>query len=74
MSLMKTTKPTPEDILRWFRQGADTQKIAYLFRMSESDVANLLGQAKDAEYNKDHSTVSTECEPPVEDQQERGDA
>ena len=74
MSSMKTTKLTPEDVLRWFRQGADTQKIAYLFRMSESDVANLLGQAKDAEYNRDNPTVPTERESLMEDQQERGDA
>ena len=74
MSSKKTTKLTPEDVLRWFEQGSDTHKIAYMFRVPESVVANMLGQARDAEQNRDHSTVSTEREQTVENKQKRGDA
>ena len=63
----KTKDLDPDQVLRWFRQGIDTVKIAYLLRVSESVVANTLARAREDERNKDNSAVSTEREPPLED-------
>jgi hypothetical protein len=56
----------PEDVLRWFRQGADTAKIAYLLRVSESVVANVLARARENERDHNNNAVPAQCEPPVE--------
>jgi hypothetical protein len=62
----KTPNLNPDDVLRWFRQGADTAKIAYLLRVSESVVANVLARARENERDQDHPAVPTQCEPPLE--------
>jgi len=64
---MVKMKFSEEDILRWFNQGIDTAKIAYLLRVSESDIANMLGRARDAQHNSNHTPVSTQCEQTLED-------
>lgn len=70
---MLKKKISEADVLRWFDQGIDTAKIAYLLRVSESDIANLLGRARDAKYHSDHASISPECEPAMENQEIRGD-
>lgn len=57
----------PEDILRWFRGGADTAMLADLLNMPESVIANMLARARENERNQNHSAVSSEREPFVED-------
>ena len=56
----------PDDVLRWFRQGADTTKIAYLLRVSESVVANALARARENERDPDPVAIPAQCEPPLE--------
>ena len=56
----------PEDVLRWFRQGADTAKIAYLLRVSEFVVANVLARARENERDHNNNAVPAQCEPSVE--------
>jgi len=65
--MTNTKKINPEDVLRWFRGGADTHKIAYLLRVSESDVANALARAKENERDQDHTSVSPKREQTMED-------
>jgi len=56
----------PEDVLRWFRQGVDTAKIAYLLRVSESVVANVLARARENERDHNNNSIPAQCESPVE--------
>jgi len=62
----KTTTLNPDDVLRWFRQGADTAKIAYLLRVSESVVANVLARARENERDQDNPAIPAQREPPLE--------
>jgi hypothetical protein len=57
----------PEDVLRWFRGGADTAMLADLLNMPESVIANMLARAREDERNQDNSAVSSQREPPLED-------
>jgi hypothetical protein len=62
----KDIELNPDDVLRWFRQGADTAKIAYLLRVSESVVANVLARARENERDHNNNSIPAQCEPPVE--------
>jgi hypothetical protein len=62
----KNSDLDPNDVLRWFRQGADTAKIAYLLKVSESVVANTLARARENERDPDPVAIPAQCEPPLE--------
>ena len=63
----KTPELDPDDVLRWFRQGADTTKIAYLLRVSESVVANALARARENERDQNNPALPAQCEQTLED-------
>lgn len=71
--MTKPNKAFEDGILRWFRQGIDTAKIAYLLRVPESVVANALARAKENERNKNTPAISAQREQTLEDQGNRGD-
>jgi len=71
--MTKPNKTFEKGILRWFRQGIDTAKIAYLLRMPESVVANALARAKEDERNQNNSALSAQREPALENQEDRRD-
>jgi len=66
---MKIPKKVQEDdVLRWFRQGIDTTKIAYLLKVPESVVANTLARARENERDQDNPALPAKCEPPLENE------
>ena len=64
--MSKQSKTLEEGILRWFRQGADTAKIAYLLRVPESVVANALARAKENERNQNNFALPSQREQALE--------
>lgn len=56
----------PEDILRWFRGGADTAMLADLLNMPESVIANMLAKARENERNQADPAVPPERQSPLE--------
>jgi hypothetical protein len=64
--MTKQSKALEEGILRWFRQGIDTHKIAYLLRVPESVVANALARARENERNPDYDTIPAQRESSME--------
>ncbi|HEV2557284.1 MAG TPA: hypothetical protein VGU45_01535 [Microvirga sp.] len=43
------SQPKPAEVLRLFRSGCDTCRIAWVFAVPESLIANILAEARDAE-------------------------
>lgn len=64
--MTKHSKALEEGILRWFRQGIDTAKIAYLLRVPEFVVANALARAKENERNQDNLALPAQREQALE--------
>jgi len=58
----------PEDLLRWFRQGADTAMLSDLLGAPESKIANMLARAREDERNKIDTPLPSQREPPVADE------
>lgn len=66
--MTKHSKALEEGILRWFRQGIDTAKIAYLLRVPESVVANALARARENERNQDNFALPAQREQALENE------
>jgi hypothetical protein len=56
----------PEDLLRWFRQGADTNMLSDLLGVPESKIANMLARAREDERNQADPSFPSKRQPPVE--------